>query len=179
MLPPTTSPVRTALPAAQGRDFDTFGERLQRSPCIIHVYCKRCTPASMDGRIIWQSSVAKALPDSLQNFGDISFFLPASDSARAPGVAIGLSPANSSASVADAQQVYGILHNMLDRWNAHDLEGYMEVHWKSPELLVVVDAEQFGSARLVKATGRRKCPPSRQRSCASLCLMNQGWGGSG
>ena len=32
---------------------------------------------------------------------------------------------------------------MLDRWNAHDIDGYMEVYWKSPELLVVVDAEQF------------------------------------
>ena len=32
---------------------------------------------------------------------------------------------------------------MLDRWNAHDIEGYMEVYWKSPELLVVVDSEQF------------------------------------
>ena len=37
--------------------------------------------------IIWQSSVAKA---SLQNFDHISVFLPASESARAPGVAIGL-----------------------------------------------------------------------------------------
>ena len=52
-------------------------------------------------------------------------------------------PANSSASVVDTQQVYGILLKMLDRWNAHDIEGYMEVYWKSPELLVVVDAEQF------------------------------------
>jgi Protein of unknown function (DUF3225) len=32
---------------------------------------------------------------------------------------------------------------MLDRWNAHDIEGYMETYWKSPELLVVVDSEQF------------------------------------
>ena len=52
-------------------------------------------------------------------------------------------PANSSASVVDTQQVYGILLKMLDRWNAHDIEGYMEVYSKSPELLVVVDAEQF------------------------------------
>jgi hypothetical protein len=52
-------------------------------------------------------------------------------------------PANSSASVADTQQVYGILLKMLDRWNAHDIEGYLEVYWKSPELLVVIDAEQF------------------------------------
>jgi len=52
-------------------------------------------------------------------------------------------PANSSASAADTQQVYGILLKMLDRWNAHDIEGYMEIYCKSPELLVVVDAEQF------------------------------------
>jgi hypothetical protein len=32
---------------------------------------------------------------------------------------------------------------MLDRWNAHDIEGHLEVYWKSPELLVVVDSEQF------------------------------------
>ena len=32
---------------------------------------------------------------------------------------------------------------MLDRWNAHDIEGHMEVYWKSPELLVVVGSEQF------------------------------------
>ena len=44
------------------------------------------------GRIIWQSSVAKALQGPLQNFGNISVFLPASDSARAQGVAIGLAP---------------------------------------------------------------------------------------
>lgn len=43
----------------------------------------------------------------------------------------------------DAQQVYEVLLKMLDRWNAHDIEGHMEVYWKSPELLVVVDAEQF------------------------------------
>jgi hypothetical protein len=52
-------------------------------------------------------------------------------------------PANSSVSKPDDQQVYEILLKMLDRWNAHDLEGYMEVYWKSPELLVVVDSEQF------------------------------------
>jgi uncharacterized protein (TIGR02246 family) len=52
-------------------------------------------------------------------------------------------PANAGASVAGTQQVYGIVLKMLERWNAHDVEGYMEVYWKSPELLVVVDAEQF------------------------------------
>jgi hypothetical protein len=32
---------------------------------------------------------------------------------------------------------------MLDRWNAHDIEGHLEPYWKSPELLVVIDSEQF------------------------------------
>ena len=52
-------------------------------------------------------------------------------------------PANSNVSKPDDQQVYEILLKMLDRWNAHDIEGYLEVYWKSPELLVVVDSEQF------------------------------------
>jgi hypothetical protein len=43
----------------------------------------------------------------------------------------------------DGQQVYEVLLNMLDRWNAHDIDGHLEVYWKSPELLVVIDSEQF------------------------------------
>ena len=31
---------------------------------------------------------------------------------------------------------------MLDRWNAHDLQGHLEAYWNSPELLVIVDSEQ-------------------------------------
>jgi hypothetical protein len=51
--------------------------------------------------------------------------------------------ANPGVSKSDAQKVYEVLLQMLDRWNAHDLEGHLEVYWKSPELLVVVDSEQF------------------------------------
>ena len=50
---------------------------------------------------------------------------------------------NSGAPKSDAQQVYEVLLKMLDRWNAHDIEGHLEVYWKSPDLLVVVDSEQF------------------------------------
>jgi hypothetical protein len=50
---------------------------------------------------------------------------------------------NSSVSKPDSQQVYEVLLKMLDRWNAHDIEGHLQVYWKSPELLVVVDSEQF------------------------------------
>ncbi|MBV9105043.1 MAG: DUF3225 domain-containing protein [Verrucomicrobia bacterium] len=48
-----------------------------------------------------------------------------------------------SVSKPEAQQIYDLLLKMLDRWNAHDVEGYLEVYWNSPELLVVVDSEQF------------------------------------
>ena len=48
--------------------------------------------------------------------------------------------ADPSVSKPDAQQVYEVLLKMLDRWNAHDIEGHLEVYWKSPELLVVVDS---------------------------------------
>jgi uncharacterized protein (TIGR02246 family) len=51
--------------------------------------------------------------------------------------------ANSIVSKPDAQIVYEVLLRMLDRWNAHDLEGHLDVYWKSPELLVVVDSEEF------------------------------------
>jgi uncharacterized protein (TIGR02246 family) len=50
---------------------------------------------------------------------------------------------NASVSKSDAQQVYEVLLKMLDCWNAHDLEGHLEVYWKSAGLLVVVDSEQF------------------------------------
>ena len=51
--------------------------------------------------------------------------------------------ANASVSKPDDQKVYEILLKMLDRWNAHDIEGHLEAYWKSPELLVMIDAEQF------------------------------------
>jgi len=53
---------------------------------------------------------------------------------------LGSSP---SATKPDAQQVYDVLLKMLDRWNSHDIEGHLEVYWRSPELLVIVDSEQF------------------------------------
>jgi hypothetical protein len=50
---------------------------------------------------------------------------------------------NSTLVKPDAQQVYEVLLKMLDRWNAHDIEGHLDVYWKSAELLVVIDSEQF------------------------------------
>jgi hypothetical protein len=40
---------------------------------------------------------------------------------------------NPNVSKPDAQQVYEVLLKMLDRGNAHDIEGHLQVYWKSPE----------------------------------------------
>jgi hypothetical protein len=50
---------------------------------------------------------------------------------------------NSGVTKPDAQRVYEVVLKMLDRWNAHDIDGYLETYWKSTDLLVVVDSEQF------------------------------------
>src|ERR1700674_1122907 len=70
-------------------------------------------------------------------------FCPAAIAQEQHAWQFGFLPANPSVSKPDDQQVYEVLLKMLDRWNAHDIEGYMEVYWKSSELLVVIDSEQF------------------------------------
>src|SRR5271157_1073153 len=39
------------------------------------------------------------------------------------------------------QEVYDVLVKMMTRWNAHDLDGYLDCFWKSPDLVDVVDSE--------------------------------------
>jgi uncharacterized protein (TIGR02246 family) len=43
----------------------------------------------------------------------------------------------------DVQQIDDVLLKRVERWNAHDIEGYLEGYWESPKLLVIVDSEQF------------------------------------
>ncbi|MEY2538307.1 MAG: hypothetical protein QOG67_2047 [Verrucomicrobiota bacterium] len=71
-----------------------------------------------------------------------SFCLPATAQER-NGWEFDSLRANSSGAKPAGQAVYEVLLKMLDRWNAHDIEGHLGVYWKSPELLVVVDSEQF------------------------------------
>jgi len=70
-------------------------------------------------------------------------FCPAAIAQEQDAWQFGSLPANSSVSKPDDQQVYEVLLKMLDRWNAHDIEGHLDVYWKSPELLVIVGSEQF------------------------------------
>ena len=70
-------------------------------------------------------------------------FCPAAIAQEQNAWQFGSLPVNSSISKPDDQQVYEILLKMLDRWNAHDIEGHLDAYWKSSELLVVIDSEQF------------------------------------
>jgi uncharacterized protein (TIGR02246 family) len=47
----------------------------------------------------------------------------------------------SSANTGSSQAVYDVLVKMMTRWNAHDLDGYLECFWKSPELVDIVDSD--------------------------------------
>ena len=53
------------------------------------------------------------------------------------------STSSKSVAKSDTQFVYEVLLEMLDRWNAHDIDGLMSVYWNSPSLLAVIDTEQF------------------------------------
>ena len=41
------------------------------------------------------------------------------------------------------QQIDDLLLKMLACWNAHDIAGNLNAYWNSPQLLVVVNSEQF------------------------------------
>jgi ketosteroid isomerase-like protein len=58
-----------------------------------------------------------------------------------PQIAASTTPA--AASKTDTQVIYQVLAKMLERWNAHDIDGLMSVYWNSPSLLAVIDTEQF------------------------------------
>lgn len=43
----------------------------------------------------------------------------------------------------DVGEVNRTLLGMVERWNAHDLDGFLDYFWKSPDLTVVTDAQQY------------------------------------
>ena len=59
--------------------------------------------------------------------------------------------ANSNASKPDAQQVYEILLKMLDRWNAHDIEGHRRCTGNLPNywLSLILNSLTAGSNCLI------------------------------
>jgi ketosteroid isomerase-like protein len=51
----------------------------------------------------------------------------------------------------DIKSINDTLIKMLDRWNAHDLDGYLSAYWDSPELLVIIQEEQYQGWQSLKA----------------------------
>jgi hypothetical protein len=58
------------------------------------------------------------------------------------GWQFGSTEAVSGLTRSDTQQVCELLLRMLDRWNAHDIDGHLEAYWRSADLLVVVDSSR-------------------------------------
>jgi uncharacterized protein (TIGR02246 family) len=55
--------------------------------------------------------------------------------------------AKPAAGKSDAQVIYELLLGMLDAWNSHDIERYLSVYWHSPDLLFIIDSEEFNGWR--------------------------------
>jgi ketosteroid isomerase-like protein len=43
----------------------------------------------------------------------------------------------------NTQVVSEILLKLVDRWNAHDIDGLMSLYWNSPSFLAVIESEQY------------------------------------
>jgi ketosteroid isomerase-like protein len=43
----------------------------------------------------------------------------------------------------NTQLIHDILLKMVERWNAHDIEGLMSLYWNSPNLVAVIESEQY------------------------------------
>jgi ketosteroid isomerase-like protein len=68
----------------------------------------------------------------------------------------------------DAQELYGVINQMVALWNAHDIEHYMDFFWKSDNLLVVSDGEQILGWNNLLATYQRSYPNRQNMAICSL-----------
>ncbi|MBV8277830.1 MAG: SgcJ/EcaC family oxidoreductase, partial [Verrucomicrobia bacterium] len=51
----------------------------------------------------------------------------------------------------EIKSINDLLLKMVDRWNAHDVDGYLSAYWNSPELLVIIQEEQYQGWQSLKA----------------------------
>jgi uncharacterized protein (TIGR02246 family) len=66
--------------------------------------------------------------------------------------------ANRPAANSDAQQIYALLLKLFDCWNAHDIDGYLNGYWNSPDLLVLVDSEEYNGWQQLRDSYRLAYP---------------------
>lgn len=71
-------------------------------------------------------------------------------------------------------EIQALIFHMTERWNAHDLAGFMEGLWKSNDFLLVVDAEEVRGWTEVYAAYQRGYPdPSTMGTLVSDHLETQ------
>jgi hypothetical protein len=56
------------------------------------------------------------------------------------------------------QEIQTLILTANDKWNAHDIDGYMEAAWKSEDFLMIVDAQQIRGWAEVTAAYHRGYP---------------------
>jgi hypothetical protein len=76
----------------------------------------------------------------------------------------------------DSRQVNRALLRMVDRWNAHDIEGCLEAYWKSEDLVVVFDGQHFNGWQELPAYYLRDfhTPRRNGRSDSESCSNSDG-----
>ncbi|MBV9391816.1 MAG: hypothetical protein JOY96_07995 [Verrucomicrobia bacterium] len=77
---------------------------------------------------LWLTILATSLPGQASDSWDFDSISPADAPRPAPD---------------PSRDIYMRLLRMVGCWNAHDVEGYMLAFWNSPQLLVVVDSEEY------------------------------------
>jgi ketosteroid isomerase-like protein len=77
-------------------------------------------------------------------------------------------PTGSPSKSTDEQQVYQVILDQVRYWNAHDIEHYMDLLWKSPDLLVVIDGEQIMGWAEILATYQRGYPDRSEMAQVTL-----------
>ncbi len=78
----------------------------------------------------------------------------ASARAAAPGFFDSITPETAGAKT-EEQEIYTFLLRLLDRWNAHDIDGYMACFWNDPSLLVIDDGETARGWQTVQSLYKR------------------------
>jgi ketosteroid isomerase-like protein len=69
--------------------------------------------------------------------------LPASAQDRTIAHYASVPPITTPGNPTSTEFVNEVLLKMVDRWNAHDIEGLMSLYWNSPSLLAVIDTQQY------------------------------------
>ncbi len=77
-------------------------------------------------------------------------------------------PVGSPSVLTDEQQVYQVILDQVRYWNAHDIEHYMDLLWKSPDLLVVIDGEQIMGWAEILAAYQRGYPDRSEMATVTL-----------